>query len=268
MATLNFHVRHEVQPHRVWDVINALATDTEYDFVTQYDRQISRMRKLNIVTGRGDMELTKVGQELYRIGSKRSDVLWDLLHYLHYIQWEADNPTEKTMFFTYQKYCDVLYERGDLELSEYSDALAAEMESIITSSSHFSSVLDELAKGAVSFSTNSLKGVEHWLEKLSPEVIQDGQFSPRHYCSPELMLMAIGYVNQIYEAELGLEQSLTEEKRDILKHICFLEDEALDQIIDWLLPEYPDIIQPGTTTGSYGRFIKLLRQPTLEDLLR
>lgn len=268
MTTLNFHVRHEVQPQRVWDVINALATNTEYDYVTQYDRQISRMRNLGIVTTQGNIELTQVGQELYRIGTKRIDVLWDILHYLHYIQWNVDNPTEKTMFFTYQKYCDVLYEHGDFEISTYSDALATEMESYITSSAYFVNVLGDLAKGAVSLSTNSLAGVEHWLEKLSPRIIENGHFSRRHYCSSELMLMAIGYVSRIYDIELGLEQSLTEEKRDILKRICFLEDVALNQIIDWLLPDYPEIIQHGTNTGSYGRFIKLMRQPTLEDLLR
>lgn len=268
MTTLNFHVRHEVQPQRVWEIINALAADSEYDYVTQYDRQLSRMRKLGIIDGRGDVELTQVGKELYRIGTKRQDVLWDLLHYLHYIQWNQDNPTENTMFFTYQKYCDALYERGDFEFAAHIDSLTAEMEGYITSATFFTDVIDDLAKGAVSLSRNSLKGVEHWLEKLSPEVINDGYFRPRHYCSPELMLMAISYMSSIFEAELGLEQALTEEKRNVLKHICFLEDEALNQIINWLLPEYPNIIESGTKTGSYGRFIKLMRQPMLEDLLR
>lgn len=269
MTTLNFHVRHEVTPERVWDVLDALANGIEYDHVTQYDRQLSRMRQLGLVDGRGDVSLTENGQELHRIGMKRLEVTWEIMHYLHYVRWRDSHPTEHTMFFTYREYCDSLFKKREVDMASQRDTLAAEMTSLVTSSAYFTDEITNLAKGAVSLSVNSLIGVEHWLVKLSPEVItSDGQFMLRHYCAPELLLLALGYVTNLTDAQLGLDQPLTPEKRELLCRICLIEDEVLDQMLDWMLPEYPELVQPGTTTGSYGRFVRVLAIPTLKDLLR
>lgn len=269
MATLNFHVRHEVTPERVWSVLDALVSGVEYDHVTQYDRQLGRMRQLGLVTGRGKIVPTHDGLELHRIGTKRLEVVWEIMHFMHYTLWENTRPGDNSMFFTYRKYCDLLYEKHETDISPQREAFAAEMTSSITSSSYFADELSNLTKGAVSLSVNSLTGVEHWLSKLTPEVItDDGNFNLRHYCSPELLLMALGYVTKITEAQIGLDQPLTAERRELLCRICIIEDSALDQILDWLFPEYPDYIQPGTSTGSYGRFVRVLQIPTLKGLLR
>lgn len=269
MATLNFHVRHEVNPERVWNILDALVNGVEYDHITQYDRQISRLRQLKLVTGKGDISPTEDGMELHRIGTKRLEVAWEIMHYLHYVRWRASHPTEDTMFFTYREYCDLLFNKRETEISHQRDTFAAEMTSLVTSSSYFSEEIATLAKGAVSLSGNSLIGVEHWLSKLSSEVItSEGKFTLRHYCPPELLLLALGYMTELTEAQLGLDQPLTLERREILCRVCLIQDESLDQMLDWLFPEYPDLIQPGTTTGSYGRFVRVLRLPTLKELLR
>jgi hypothetical protein len=268
MTTLNFHVRHEVNPERVWSVLDALANGLEYDHITQYDRQLSRLRQLGLVAGRGDISLTEDGLELHRIGIKRLEVIWELMHYLHYTRWRMSKPTDNTMFFTYREYCNLLHSKLNIEVAPQRDRFAAEMTGLITSSSYFSRETSQLAKGAVSLSTNSLVGVEHWLTKLSPEVIEDGQFTLRHYCSPELLLMALGFITEVTEAQLGVEQPLSQERREMLGRICLIEDNVLDQILDWIFPEYPDFVQPGTHTGSYGRFIRVLKIPSLKDLLR
>ncbi|MCX9078323.1 MAG: hypothetical protein OIN84_10140, partial [Candidatus Methanoperedens sp.] len=144
----------------------------------------------------------------------------------------------------------------------------AEMTSRITSSPYFADELSKLAKGAVSLSVNSLSGVEHWLERLTPEAIIDKRYVLRHYCSPELLLMALGYITETTDAQLEIEQPLSEERRELLCRICLIDESALDQMLDWLYPEYPDCVQPGTRTGSYGRFVRVLRLPSLKDLLR
>ncbi len=173
------------------------------------------------------------------------------------------------MFFTYREYCDLLYNKRKANIASQRDSFAAEMTSLVTSSVYFADEISKLAKGAVSLSTNSLIGVEHWLAKLTPEVItSEGQFMLRHYCPPELLLLSLGYVTELTEAQLGLDQPLTQERRELLCRICLIEGQVLDQILDWLFPEYPDLVQPGTTTGSYGRFVRVLAIPTLKDLLR
>jgi hypothetical protein len=269
VATLNFHVRHEVNPERAWGVLDALMNEVEYDHITQYDRSLSRLRQLGLVANKGEPVPSEDGRELHRIGLKRPDVAWDIMHFLHYIRWNPSTPTTDTMFYTYQEYCSLLHSRRNVNLGANREAFAVELNSQITASEYFREEISNLAKGAVSLSANSLLGVEHWLSKLSPEVLPEkGNFALRHYCSPELLLMAFRYVTEITEAQLGLEQPLSQDRRDVLCRICLIEDSSLDQILDWLFPEYPEFIQPGTTTGSYGRFVRVLEKPTLKDLLR
>ena len=268
MATLNFHVRHEVTPDRVWDVLSAIGKGTEIEHVTQFDRQLSRLRQIGLITSKGEAELTENGQETLRIGSRRLEAVWDLLHFFHFVRWKVSNPIQDTMFFTYFEYCNLLYSKREVELSTQREILAAEMTSRITTSSYFADEISKLAKGAVSLSVNSLSGVEHWLEKLTPEVIINKRFALRHYCSPELLLMALSYMTEITDAQLGIEQPLSEDRRELLCRICLIDESALDQMLDWLFPEYPDWIQPGTRTGSYGRFVRVMQLPSLKDLLR
>jgi hypothetical protein len=269
MLPINFHVRHEVQPERVWGVLDALANENEYNHITQYDRQLSRLRQLDLVEKQNPIQLTENGIELHRIGVKRLDIAWDIMHFLHYTQWRQSNPIKNTMFYTYKKYCDLLYSQHNVEIGLQRNSFAAEIISLISSEEYFSQEGSILMKGAVSLSTNSLLGVEYWLSKLSPEVITgDGNFTIRHYCSPELLLLALGYVSVITETQLGLEQLLSDERRTFLCQICLIEDEVLDQMLDWLFPEYPEFFQPGTSIGSYGRFIRVMKTPSLKDLLK
>jgi hypothetical protein len=219
MTTLNFHVRHEVTPDRVWDVLTAIGNGTEIEHVTQFDRQLSRLRQLGLLTPKGEVKLTENGHEILRIGSRRLEIVWDLLHFLHFVRWQPSKPTEDTMFFTYSEYCNLLYSKREVDLTAQREILAAEMTSRVTSSSYFADELSKLAKGAVSLSVNSLSGVEHWLEKLTPEVIINKRFLLRHYCSPELLLIALGYITEVTDSQLGIEQPLSEDRRELLCHI-------------------------------------------------
>ena len=266
MAILNFHVRHEVTPERVWAVLEAIATDADYLHVTQSDRQISRLRQLGLITGRTTLQLTEDGKQLHRIGQRRLDLVWELLHFSHYSRWRSTDPTTDTMFYTYLDYCNLLYESKTTDLNVERERLAAEITQRISNAPFFVDVLSDLAKGAVSLSKHSLLGVEHWLVKLCPEVLTNGQFDIRHYCPPELLLMALGYVTELTNAQLGIEQPLTDERRELLCRICLIDDEVLNQMLEWLYPEYPDLVQPGTSTGRYGQFVRLLKLPRLKDL--
>jgi hypothetical protein len=269
MKALNFHVRHEVNPEGVWGVLDALASENEIIHITQYDRQLSRLRHLGLITNQGNLTLTESGMEMHRIGLVRVDTMWDLMHFMHYTHWRSSEPTENTMFFTFREYCNLLYSKRVTSITQLRKSFAVEVAGIITSSPYFSSEIPELAKGAVSLSTNSLVGVEHWLSKLSPRVItENGQFELRHYCSPELLLLALGYMSEVTEAQLGVDQLLTQEKRELLCRICLIEEECLDQLLDWLYPEYPMFVESGTRTGSYGRFVRVLHLPQLKDLLQ
>jgi hypothetical protein len=268
MPTLNFHVRHEVTPERVWDVLNAIGQGTDIEHITQFDRQLSRLRQLGLVTLKGAPKPTDNGYEVLRIGSRRLEVAWDVFHFFHFVRWTKANPNQDTMFFTYFEYCNLLYSKREVDLIDQHDILAVEMTRRISNLPHFTDELSKLAKGAVSLSVNSLSGVEHWLEKLSPEAIVNKRFTLRDYCSPELLLLALGYLVECTGTQLEIDQLLTEEHRELLCHVCLINESALNQMLTWLYPEYPEHVQPGTHTGSYGSFIRVMQIPKLKDLLR
>lgn len=68
------------------------------------------------------------------------------------------------------------------------------------------------------------------------------------------------------EADLSIDLLLTPDRRDAICRLCLLEPAALDKTLNWMLPLYPHIVVPGTTGGTYGRFLRFLRWPTLADL--
>lgn len=268
MSKLNFHVRHEVTPERVWSVLEALAEGFDYEHVTQADRQLSRLRQLDLVANGDEIELTPHGQQVYEFGMQKPDALPDLWHFLHYTKWQSEYPRENTIFYTYRAYCDLLYEKGQARLDKDTrEIYTAELNGQILSAPIFAGIEVDLQKGAISLSRNSLRGVEHWIENLSPRVIEVEQFERRHFCIAELLVLALGYVTQTYAVELGIEQLLTSEKRALICRLCFLDESALDQTLDWALPAFPHVIQAGTNAGTFGRFIRILKVPAIKDFL-
>jgi hypothetical protein len=271
MRDLNFHVRHEITPDRTWAVLVAIVQGYDFDHVTQYDRQLSRLRQLGLIdkAGKG-FQLMQTGQCLYQIGVGKPDTALDLLHYLHYTLWSTEHPLENGMSWTYRTYCGLLFQRGECTLNPATrEALATEMNNIIAQSSVFEPfIAGETKKGAVSLSTNSLSGIHHWLTKLSPPAIEDEKFALRSFCQPELLLMAIGFVIRESESDLSIDQLLTDERREQICQLCLLDPHSFDRSLDWMLPLFPHVLKPGTRTGSYGRFIRLLKSPQLQDLLQ
>jgi len=268
--TLNFHVRHEVTPERTTEVLLAISRGYTFDHVIQFERQVGRLRELGLVAGTvPDLELTPLADELLRVADTKPQLLPDLMHYLHYIRWSETTPLEYTFSWTYRTLCDWLVEQGECELAhQWLEAAVTHLLGVIRESPYFGHALAlATKKGAISLSTDSLNGVLHWLRPLRPPVIEGDTFARRHFCPPGLLLLALGYVVQQTEAEVGIDLLLTPERREMLCRVCLLDSTALDRALDWMLPLYPEVIEPGTRTGAYGRFVRLHKMPELSDLV-
>lgn len=269
MNQLDFHIRHEVTPDRCWMVLSALYLGEDYSHVTQADRQLTRLRQLELLTEQND--ITRVGLTLAEIGQKKINLVFDLLHYLHYTRWNYTYPHLSSAFWSYQSYCHMLYERQECELNlAFKEQVANELDNQIQRSTLFGPyVVQKTRKGAVSISPNTLNGIQHWLAALTPPVIEAEHFCLRYFCPPELLLLATRYVYMLDNIEAGVELLLSSEKRTTLCRLGFLNPQALDRSLDWMFSLYPELVQPGTRTGSYGRSIRLLKTSLslVEDLL-
>jgi len=269
VSELNFHVRHEVTPERAWDVLTAIVEGYSYDHIVQADRQVGRLRQLGLAQKEKEKtQITHLGSELYRIGTRKREVAMDVFHYLHYSLWNEHQRLENTLSWSYRAHCDTLYAAKELALDKAGlEHLTADLNNEV--SEYFGSDVTKAKKGSIALSINSIKGIHHWLAALNPTVFEDGgeKFVRRSSCSPETLLLGFGFMARMASAELGVDLLLTPENRELACRPCLLVPEMLDRELDWMLSLYPSVIQPGTRTGGYGRFIRFMKLPTLDDLL-
>lgn len=257
---ISLHVRHEVKPDRTFMALQAIEQGEAYDYVTQSDRQVTRLQQLGLVE-KG--ELTDLGLSLALLCQQKPSLWADLVHFLHYTLWDTNR---LGVSWTYKQYSDAAWSLGDFKLAEARE----EIVSSLVNQAELEPDIDvtDFKKEAASLSTDSLRGVEHWFAALTPPAIEDESFSRRSFCPPELLLMATAHIAQQTDASLGIDLLLTPARREAISRLCLLEPAALDRTFDWMLPLYPQIVTPGTTAGAYGRFIRFLRWPTMSDLLR
>jgi len=187
----------------------------------------------------------------------------DLLHYLLYTAWDAADPATLSDLWSYRMVCNDLWVRQEVDLGTISKSLVEEV--IMQSQAVFAGVAG-YNPNAVSFSGKSVRGVRKWLAALSPPVLSDSRFTRRSTCSDKLLMLALGYMHHAAGAEPGVDLLLTPEHRAVVCRVALLDPAYLDRLLDWVIPIYPQFLQAGTRTGSYGRFIRLQSVPTVEDL--
>ncbi len=180
------------------------------------------------------------------VAQLKPEVQVDVIHYLIYSQ-----------LWAYREVTAVYWKSGQVDVLS-----AAPM------------IIEEVRNNAfetwgedISFSPKSILGVRKWLEAVAPPVIEDNIFNRRHFCHPELALLALGWIAQETGGEIGIDFLLTQERREDISQLCLLEPSALDRVLDWMLPTYSDVVQAGTSAGVYGRFLRFLKWPEMGDLL-
>jgi hypothetical protein len=265
--TLSFHIRHEVTPERVKEVFNNLQAGEDPSYVIQSKRQVTRLRKLGLV--KGD-HLSDTGQAIYSLCASKGEIWEDIMHYLHYTLWKTEQPLENAFSWTYREFSDYLWRMKNFRLDDdfWSTTVIELIGKVEIDSRFVGKIEEETLEGSVSLSKDSLKGAFHWLQKLTPEIIdEDNRFQVRHFCFPQLALLASGWVARMTGGEVGIDLLLTPERREAISKLCLLDPSALDKVLDWMLPIYPEIVLPGTRAGAYGRFIRFRQWPQIEDLV-
>jgi len=277
-TSLAIHVPPEANPTNVAALVCALAREPERTY-TSVQELLEFANEQNIGM-RTEMQhtATKLGlihraDGMIRISpdglafaSIKEDARGDILHFLMYSSWSEGNPLEFLPSWSYRTCCDLYWRTPEVHLTDnFLDQL---VEEVINEAEITFHRLGFTEIGTPSFSRKSLSGVHNWLSALNPTVIEDKQFSRRAFCSPELLLLAIGYVMKDVDGATDTDILLSREKRDAICRLCLLEPEALDRALDWMIPIYPNVIKPGTSAGYYGRFVRLMKIPTLADVVR
>jgi len=279
---LDIHIPPDSNPESVGQLVSNLVENPETVFQTASELMEflsehggGSRQEIHITAGEmgiiekkpGSVKLSPVGTFLAQI---REEARADLLHYLMYTGWSEAHPTEFLQSWAYRRVCDRYWEMSTVEIPAVARRL---VEDIINEAHATFSALPVDEFDDISFGTKSLTGAHKWMEALQPEVLEKSgreyrRFTRREFCPPELLIMAIGYILRDDPDATELDILLTPERRDALCQICLLEPSALDRALDWALPAFPTVISPGTTAGYYGRFVRLHKRPTFEDLIR
>jgi hypothetical protein len=261
-SDVNFHVRHEVFPNRVLAIMRAISKNEPFEDITQYDRQIKRMRSLGLLDDEG--KLTELAESILRVIERRETLWGDLGHFLHYTLWDESTPYLNGFSWFYREICNYVFEQEEFKFGnrKLNDALCLSFNSQIEASEIFQPYLKENP----SLSADSISGIQHWLEALEPPVIEKHTFTRRAFCSPELMLLAIGWVFRHEPDPVGVPLLLNRPQREAICRLCLLDTKFFDRTLDWMLPRFSKVIRSEDKSGFYGRSIRLHKLPTLEDI--
>lgn len=275
-SKLTLHVPPDAGPDQVLLLIERLSEDPYHRFSSNQELlefaetwnidNRSEIPSLAIALGLLDRNTGEVGvsQKGLQLQDLKPQIHPDIAHFMLYTGWSEEQPATNVLFWSYRLVCNYFWEHSPLDILQTAPVL---VEEVINRSEQAFARVNGYNSGAVSFSDKSIRGVRKWLEVLRPPVIEGDTFTRRHFCPPELLLLALGYIARQTEAEMiGIDLLLTPERREMLCRICLLEPAALDRVLDWMLPLYREVVEPGTRTGAYGRFVRLRKMPELSDL--
>lgn len=207
------------------------------------------------------IRLSRLG---YVLAQARNELAGDLLHYLFYSAWSDTDPLKNFSAWAYRATCSHYWHLGEIRLD--SSTQARLVSAINGEAQVYFSAYGEF--GDPSFGPKSLRGIKLWLQALQPPVLTGDIFRRRTFCIPELVVLSLGYSMRAQDDTVNTDILLSRERRDTIAQLCLLAPEHVDPAIDYAMRSFPALLQPGTTAGFYGRFIRLLKIPTVEDVVR
>lgn len=273
---LTFHVPSEGAPDKVLPLLKAIEEESAI-FSSVKDLQafskehgLGDRVEIQVLASAVGLLTRNEQEEMYLSDQARSiinlktNVQAEIIHYLLYTHWQPGQPERNSFLWSYREVVNSYWDRKTLDVVETANLIAEEINN--RTQMVFAEV-EGYNIGEVSFSPKSIRGVRKWLEVLIPPVIENNIFSRRSFCPPELTLLAIGWVAQTTDGEIGIDFLVTPPRREAICRLCLLEPNSLDNVLDWMLPNYPEIVQPGTSAGVYGRYVRFLKWPEVTDLV-
>ena len=193
------------------------------------------------------------------IAGLRAATRADLMHLLLTTAWSNAADVRLGCSWAYRVLCERLWSRGSVCLN------AAESKQIVADL--LGSAREAFpGRERLALSTKSVLGMRKWIDLLDPPVLVGDQFYRREICSSELLLLAMAQVATEDGADIHTDLLMTSARREAICRLCLLEPSALDRALDRAIGVFPAWIEPGTRTGSHGRFVRFKHMPSIPAL--
>lgn len=248
-----------IQDAKVLDQLAFEQSDDENRF--QDARSLAEELELLIKTKQKGYALSPSAEVIIK---KRDAVQRDLLHYLFYTRWCADDPGKYGKAWFYRTFCEQLWMRQDIVLDRNSrDELGEEIRQKALDT--FQQVPGFDAE-KMSVGPQTMRGSQVWLEQLDPPVLVKNHFQRRAACSAELFLLALSRSYILSGSEIGMDVVLSPQRRDEICRICLLDPLHFDRMLNWAQSIFSRFVSQRTRASSYGRSVILHKYVQVEDL--
>jgi hypothetical protein len=210
-------------------------------------------RALNLVNAERNV-LTDKGRTITAIEMNNPDLFADIVHGLQYTLWDKSVPEVNCFSWTYMTFCRMLWYNGTSEINNRRD-IASRVEA---------AAREMFDRSDIALSPKSIGGALLWLSQLRPEVIKgDDSFERRHFCPPELFLLAVDFIYRLEGSDYGSNLLLNDTVRDEICQVCLLEPSSFERVLDYAIAQF-DYLEKGMG-GGWGRYLTLYRHPELTD---
>lgn len=200
-------------------------------------------------------DLTHSGKLILEIESYKPDLFPDIAHGLQYMLWNSREQWTNCFSWTYRTVCQLLWRQGKVKLDRRD--LASEVETMARA---------QFSRDDIALSPKSMGGIIMWLREMKPTVLQDeNEFVVRHFCPPELFLLAVDYLYQSDELDYGANLLLNESRQEAVCQMCLLDIQNFERVLQYALAQF-SILEKGIG-GGWGYFLRLDRRVSLEDFL-
>jgi len=261
----SFHVRYQATPEAVQAVLRVLMNEAPQSLeelrsalealgkkTRTLSEQLTRMRKLGLLEKNG-LELTKRGQVCAQVLSNHPALFFDLLHFYHFMLWDASNPSINRFSWTYRTVCKHLW-----------GLTSAPVKNRTLLERVMADLLEQFPNEPdVSLSGGTIRGVLDWIQKLQPPVYDGKRFERRPFAPPELALLAIDHFYSRQGVGYGELLALDDASFKEIAVLCLVDDGVLTAMLRESEQRFPWFeIETG-----WGYFVRLHQPPNLtEDL--
>jgi hypothetical protein len=233
-----FHVRHDLQPGFTYELLALLkrqsqqVTEGDLQQAAQeqgfslrqrknYDKLLKSLEELGIIhKSRKWVSLTDRGSLIAEATIFQRHLLGELIHFLYYTAYDHD--ATYRVSWSYRTVCKHLWMTAPCTIDR--DRLV----NIVTQNAS-----DEFELDSISFSTQSVMGVLHWVGSLQPACLDETTklFSRRLYCPVETFAMVLNHVYNLRRGE-SLSLLLTPEIKREICQICLIVPEAFSEMLE------------------------------------
>jgi len=209
--------------------------------------------------------LSDLGVRMHWLSQHFPNLFVEAMHQLLYTFYVFDNT--KRFSWAYARIVDALWTNGERMMDGEAKAQLVGM------------VAEEavrefgLPPREISFSTDSVRGVLHWLRAMEPAPVikERGKdfFRRRYYCDPIVFLWAVDFLYRANNHHYGIRMFLSPERIEQLCKLCVLDPTGLDNVL-MMAKRISDYDREGIfdygTEGGFGRWVLLMRPCSVPNL--